>query len=233
MSLYRLAFYNHDTNQEEYQENEIQNPRICSHCNNTGEQTPIDGILMKSHNDLAAGIIFTGCPLCGATSMHYLQSFRKGIGTELFYEVSQSFPKKYKNVEIPKAIQDKFPDFIEIFNQAKSAEEANLDQLAGMGYRKAIEFLVTDYLLKYPAEGVEEKWLTSPKTSLISKIGKLKNERIKQLATAITYLGNDETHYARRHPEYDLAKMKAFIHVLLSDIDNELIYEESFELINK
>ena len=153
--------------------------------------------------------------------------------SEMYYEVSQSFPKKYENAEIPELIQNNFSNFIEIYNQAKLAEESDLDQLAGMGYRKAIEFLVTDYLLKYPIEGVEKDWLTNPKTSLISKINKLKNERIRQLATAITYLGNDETHYTRRHPDFDLDKMKAFIKVLLSDIENELIFEESTELINK
>lgn len=233
MSLYRLTFYNHATNRIEYQENEIKNPRICSHCCNTGEQTPIDGILMNSDTDFAAGIIFTGCPFCGATSMHYLRGFRNMMRSEMYYEVSQSFPKKYENAEIPELIQNNFSDFIEIYNQAKLAEESDLDQLAGMGYRKAIEFLVTDYLLKYPIEGVEKDWLTNPKTSLISKINKLKNERIRQLATVITYLGNDETHYTRRHPDFDLDKMKAFIKVLLSDIENELIFEESTELINK
>lgn len=233
MSLYRSTLYNHTLNQIEYLETEIENPRICSHCRNTGEQTPIDGILMNSNNDFASGVIFTGCPFCGATSMHYLKELRNITSGKVFYEVSQSFPKKYEHAEIPELIQKNFADFIKIYNQAKLAEESNLDQLAGMGYRKAIEFLVTDYLLKYPNEGAERDWLTNPKTSLINKINKLKNERIKQLATAITYLGNDETHYTKRHPEYDLSKMKAFIKVLLSDIENELIFEESVELINK
>ena len=36
--------------------------------------------------------------------------------------------------------------FLTIYNQSLSAEDNNLDQIAGIGYRKALEFLIKDYL---------------------------------------------------------------------------------------
>ena len=62
---------------------------------------------------------------------------------------------------------------------------------------------------------------------------KIQNNRIKKLSKAITYLGNDETHYSRQHPEYDIDSIKAFISVLISDIEHEMIFQDAEKLINK
>lgn len=39
------------------------------------------------------------------------------------------------------------PQFVLIYNQAYYAEQTNLDQICGVGYRKALEFLIKDYLI--------------------------------------------------------------------------------------
>lgn len=88
-------------------------------------------------------------------------------------------------------------------------------------------------MIAYPPEDVTIEWLQEPKTSLSAKICKLKNKRLQNLSRAISFLGNDETHYIRRHPEYDIETIKAFIKALLSDFENELIIEEAEKLLSK
>ena len=37
------------------------------------------------------------------------------------------------------------PAFVNIYNQAYAAEQLQLDEISGVGYRKALEFLIKDY----------------------------------------------------------------------------------------
>ena len=58
------------------------------------------------------------------------------------------------------------------------------------------------------------------------------NNRIKTLATASTWLGNDETHYCRKHKDYDLESLKSFIHATESFINSEMEAIKAEELLN-
>ena len=102
-----------------------------------------------------------------------------------------------------------------------------------MGYRKSLEFLVTDFLLEFIPEGVKEDWIKSHTTTLSQKISKLKNKRLRDIAKAISFLGNDETHYTRRHPEHDVDSIKRFLKVFLSDIENEINFLEIESFLKK
>lgn len=214
----------------------IDEPRLCNHCNNTGEQIFLSGVLTESNVEYYNAIGLFKCFYCEAITTHFLNritDFRKG---EYYFSVD-AIPKNTSpiNTELSlnETIQLKFKNFVEIYQQAAKAEEANLDKIAGMGYRKALEFLVTDFLIQYPTSEITEEWLTDPKTTLGAKIEKFSNERIKKLAKAISFLGNDETHYTRRHPEHDTESIKMFIKALLSDVENEIILIEAEELLNK
>ena len=102
-----------------------------------------------------------------------------------------------------------------------------------MGYRKSIEFLTTDYLLKNPIEGVTEDWITSPKTTLIQKINKLDKPRLVTLGKAIAYLGNDETHYTRIHEDYSMDDLISFIDLFISEIESDLKFTKAEKLIKR
>jgi len=234
---YRTFFsYDFDENDTYPEEIEIHEPRQCMHCNETGTQNFITGIITKGQYDNFDSISLFTCPLCASTTIHLSTSWREsGLNfDESLHRTSETIPVKKQNLEnISDDLQNKFPDFYNIYFQAEKAEKENLNQIAGMGYRKSLEFLVTDYLLKYPIEGVTDNWLKDPKTFLGNKISKIPNERMQTLAKATSFLGNDETHYTRRHPEHDIESMKAFIRVLLSEIQNEIDYKNAESLINK
>lgn len=101
--------------------------------------------------------------------------------------------------------------------------------LCGIGYRKAIEFLVKDYAIhKFPDS--EESILSATLGSCITNY--IKDERLATLVRAATWLGNDETHYLRKHPDYTLKELKAFADAFITFIDSDLAYESAKQLIS-
>ena len=58
------------------------------------------------------------------------------------------------------------------------------------------------------------------------------NPRIKTLATASAWIGNDETHYVRKHEDYNLEHLKIFISATVSFINSELSYLKAEQLLN-
>ena len=116
------------------------------------------------------------------------------------------------------------PMFKTIYNQANTAESYSLNEIAGMGYRKALEFLVKDFCIHLNPDKkaeIENILLGKCISTYIS------DEKIKNLATASTWIGNDETHYIRKHIDKDIQDMKQFIHALLYFIEYQLTVEEA------
>lgn len=222
---------------------DIEEPRMCMHCKNTGDQKYITGCGTLGKTDkVRGGICIFACKFCGSNTLHFMEVLQKKDyfsvsdedENEYFLRSVETIPSRIMyTVEIPEAIIDISSDFYKIYNEAIAAEEHGLSSISGMAYRKAVEFLVTDYLLKLSIDGVSDEWLKNPKTSLSNKINKIPNESIKNLSKAISFIGNDETHYTRRHPEHDINSIKLFIKALLSYMENEIIMSEAEKLLNK
>ena len=58
------------------------------------------------------------------------------------------------------------------------------------------------------------------------------DDRLVTLAKASVWLGNDETHYVKKHPDYTLNNMKAFINAFITFIDSDLAYEAAYKLVS-
>ncbi|WP_050894996.1 DUF4145 domain-containing protein [Leuconostoc mesenteroides] len=205
----------------------VKNPNICGHCHNTGKQTIIMPFATEGKLDIGNGIMLTFCELCESTTIHFL----KKDETDNEYVSEKSIPSTIASDKTSQFVNENFSAFVEIYNQAKSAEQYGLDKISGMGYRKAIEFLVSDYLLVFKLK--EAKWVSNPKTSLNNKIAAIKSDQIKTLAKAISWIGNDETHYTKQNPEYGINNMKLFINGLLSSIDLENQVRKATEMISQ
>lgn len=132
--------------------------------------------------------------------------------------------------EIPALISTMSPDYVKIFTQAKTAEVADLDLIAGPGYRKALEFLIKDYciLLVSNASSDETEATDAETISLIKKshLGTIINTylpmpKVKALASRATWLGNDETHYERRIENGDISVMKSLMKLVIHYIEAE------------
>ena len=98
-----------------------------------------------------------------------------------------------------------------------------------MGYRKALEFLIKDYVIHLHPE--ETDLIKSE--PLGATIQRIDDHRIKTLAQRAAWLGNDETHYVRHHLDRDVSDMKTFIDAMLHFIASELSFEDALSISPK
>jgi hypothetical protein len=102
--------------------------------------------------------------------------------------------------------------FTEIYNQAFITEQMGLDRISGMGYRKAFEFLIKDYVISHSKKD-EKKIKNMNLGSCISEY--IKDKEINEMAIRAAWLGNDETHYERRWVDKDIRDLKSLIEITI------------------
>lgn len=130
--------------------------------------------------------------------------------------------------EIPDSVRKISPNFEIIYNQAMQAEAYKLDQIVGIGLRKALEFLVKDYAINQkPADADEIKSKTLQ--TVINDSFK-DDPRILSLVTGAAYLGNDETHYVKKYETKDLNDLKRFINSFVRIVDMNATIDETLEM---
>lgn len=183
----------------------IELPSICPRCN-----TGISPVFQHAYLHKTNLYAFFKCPVCGQAF------FAEYIYKSPHITYISSIPSPAETRSFPESILTISPNFVEIYNQSYLTEQSGHTFICGMGYRKALEFLVKDYAI-YIAPDDEE---TITKLSLKQCIDKyIEAPNIKTLATACAWIGNDETHYERKHPDYSCADLKQFINALISYID--------------
>lgn len=238
--------YDREANKVYGEEIEVSQPRICAHCMRTGIQEFMCAYFSEKAVKLKNNLwqdevsVVTACSYCSRITVNYYVRYDSDPEYLCDVEFKHSYTTPYIATEmdlteyrIGDDLKSKFPEFINILEQAMEAESFGLDKLAGMGYRKALEFLVTDYLISENLEKASKEWLENPGVQLSQKIMHLPNERMITLARAISFIGNDETHYTRRHPEHDTESIKIFLRAMISDLENELIFKDAQKLIDK
>ncbi|WP_295163383.1 hypothetical protein [Selenomonas sp. F0473] len=161
------------------------------------------------HNNHAFFGIFL-CPLCEQIFFCVFEL----ISHLSKYEPVSTLPPPKPQLDISPEIRKYSPDFYAIYQQSIEAENRHMDKICGMGYRKAVEFLVKDYLIqKHPDEKENIK-----KEPLSQSIDRIKNQSIKDLSKASTWLGNDQTHYTAKHLNYHIEHLRGFIRALCHHI---------------
>lgn len=111
-------------------------------------------------------------------------------------------------------------DFCIIYNEAYFAEQHNLEQICGVGYRKALEFLIKDYLIKdnpSQEEDIKSKLLGKCISEYVS------DTKLKSVSKRAVWLGNDETHYVKKWEGKDLSDLKSLIDLTIHWIEAEVL----------
>ncbi len=147
---------------------------------------------------------------------------REGNLTEVF-ELSKLVPQEHQNRKFSEQITSTSTDFVRIYNQAQQAEELSLADIAGPGYRKALEFLIKDYsILNNPevSETIKHKHLSNVINDYVV------DTNIKSTAKRAAWLGNDETHYYRKWEDKDMKDLKILIELTVRWIESELLTRE-------
>lgn len=180
---------------------------------------------IKSETQETIYLIFM-CPKC--EKIFFAKYKDEGANLEMDYQLKDIYPKYAKDTEYEKSIKDISPMFVEIFNQAAKAEAENLNEICGMGYRKALEYLIKDYIISNNPDK-EHEVKNELLGACINKM--IDNPKIKKMAKGATWLGNDETHYIRRWKDKDIKDLKALINLTIYWIMYELKTKEYEEIM--
>ena len=165
--------------------------------------------------------IFLKCKKCRNSFVGYYIKKPTNI-----YHLDRLSRGNFRFKKFGKKIEGLSPDFVKIYNQSEHAEQEELDEISGIGYRKALEFLVKDFLIhKQPDKenDIKKKFLGKCIEDY------LENERIKELAKRATWLGNDETHYERVWQDKDVEDLKKMINILVNYVETELLTDSYLE----
>ncbi len=147
---------------------------------------------------------------------YYYKPNRTG---DMFFLRDTLAPQFWKPIYFSDEIKNISPRFERIYNQAAIAENFGLDEIAGGGYRKSLEFLVKDYLihlkLKTKTQIIELK--------LSEAIALINDSRIQVCAKRAAWLGNDEIHYGRVWEDKDVQNLKELIKLSTNLIESDVI----------
>ena len=134
-----------------------------------------------------------------------------------------SMPVERIKRKFSETIEDISENFCKIYNEAYFAEQDNLLEICGVGYRKSLEFLIKDYLIKLQPDiekEIKQKFLGK----CISE--DIKNENISKVAKRAVWLGNDETHYLKKWEGKDLEDLKRLINLTVHWFEMENLTQE-------
>lgn len=140
------------------------------------------------------------------------------------------YPSEANMDKIAPGVAKISPSFYRAYKQASIAENSGLDMICGMGYRRAAEYLIKDFLSAFVDLGKSKEEIY--KMSFSSAINVLPDQQLIDIAKASSWLGNDETHTFRKWTDYDVQNLKSFIQSLASYTVFKMNAQEANQLIH-
>lgn len=136
------------------------------------------------------------------------------------YRLRFTAPRTTIRSTFPESIAEVSPTFCEIYGQVENAKADGLDQLVGIGLRKALEFLVKDFSKSEHPDKTAEIERTSLGKCIDTYIS---DHNVLQCAKRAAWLGNDETHYIRKWTDKDVSDLYLLVRLTVNWIDNHLL----------
>lgn len=119
-------------------------------------------------------------------------------------------PAAEPQVEVSDALTKISPRFAQVYDEAVTAANTGLEELSGAGYRRALEFLVKDYLISLHPEKRDEY----VEMSLGACIRKhIDDPDIKGLAKEAAAIGNDYVHF-EKYKKRDVQELRGLINLV-------------------
>lgn len=143
-----------------------------------------------------------------------------GDSSRMHFKLRGVAPKSSSKSNFPETIEEVSPSFCEIFGQTEEADTQELDQLVGIGLRKALEFLVKDYAASEHPDR-ESEIRAAPLAACITNF--VNDANVKECAKRAAWLGNDETHYTRKWETRDVNDLRLLVRLTVNWIENALL----------
>lgn len=207
---------------------QVELPEVCPFCQVRISPTIIYGTTDKPDHSLQ-DTGYTYVLLFKCTNSDCNAFFMQEYNDIEFYDPTpvsrvERFPLDFI---IPDEIKNISPQFVDILQQTNVSEKKGLYYLTGMGYRKSLEFLIKDFCIhkhSCDAEKIKKMKLSQCITQYID------NAQVQMLATKTAWLGNDETHYTKKHNDRDLNDLKKFLSACMYYMSMSLIAEDAATL---
>ena len=201
----------------------------CSNCNKALAPEKLYSIIIEK-NDEYYLYVADFCNSCKSVLITEYKVNKINDRNFEFEKALKTSPQTYQMEKFDENIEKISPQFIKIYNQSLQAEKTGLDEIAGLGYRKSVEFLIKDFAI-YKNPEKEDKIKNTWMKVCIEKY--IDNEQIKVLAERSDWIGNDEAHYVRKQEDRDITDMKRFIKAMVYFIGMTLITEDAESMENK
>jgi hypothetical protein len=198
-------------------------PDRCPLCHFGISPLYVGGVAVRYvHLDSATIDVVFQCPR-DACKRAFIATYDGGFHpttSEIYLYLESTAPFEPMTPVQPTEVAAISPQFVEIFRQAAAAEGMKLKDVAGCGYRKALEFLIKDYCVaRNPGrrDAIERSFLGKVIDDDVD------DENIKDCAQRATWLGNDETHYVRVWAEKDITNLKELLALTVSWVNTRLL----------
>lgn len=191
-------------------------PMPCPVC---GVQV-VPTFLQMSYSGRKGHTVFCRCTntACESTFICKYKKVVSANGTPKYELLGIQHDMVLKKEEFSEDIATISPSFVEIYNQAYAAQQLELTDICGVGYRKALEFLIKDYIISGKTNESEIETVKS------KQLGRCISEdvldaNVKEVAKRATWLGNDETHYVRKWEDKDIHSLISLIKLVIHWIE--------------
>ncbi len=209
---------------------DVDEPSECPLCKHSLKPSILHKEIIKNNESVPFLYVTYLCTHCYEV---FICTFSHMLKTQdrcyTFTNLKTIAPSSFNKKIFASCIENVSPSFVKIYNQSLEAEHYNLDEIAGIGYRKALEFLIKDFLINH--ENIDEGKVKP--TALGCCIDTMiDNPQLKTVASRATWLGNDQTHYEQKYTDKDISDLKRLIDLSVHWISMICLTEEA-ETIEK
>ena len=186
----------------------IQIPQSCPLCGIGNNPTTHE----VGRLEIQEGYVFTlhhRCPACKKYHMTNQEYLNQDDKTTMILV----YPNKVV-IDIDDLFIEHAPRFVEFYSEAVEAEKMGLENIAGTGYRSAIECLIKDYALAFELD--DKEYLSDPKLTFNNAIDRyVKNDDLlKGALHFIRTVGNDYTHW-NKSTSISLPQLKNYVDIII------------------
>ena len=186
----------------------IQIPQSCPLCGIGNNPTTNE----VGRLEIQEGYVFTlhhRCPACKKYHMTNQEYLNQDDKTTMILV----YPNKVV-IDIDDLFIEHAPRFVEFYSEAIEAEKMGLENIAGTGYRSAIECLIKDYALAFELDTKE--YLSDPKLTFNNAIDRYvkDDELLKGALHFIRIVGNGYTHW-NKSTSISLPELKNYVDIII------------------
>jgi hypothetical protein len=200
-------------------------PDICPWCHKGCHPNPVIAFKLSEPPedvDEAIQAIFR-CPMNNCGKLFIVDYFMSRLLTLPGYTFGRmkAWPQRFNPAEIhhPETVKKLSPRSVLTYQQAYEAQKTDLSEIAGMGYRKALEILIKDYLVFLEPEKEEAIKGMELMNCIANKVT---DPNLKICAERAAWLGNDHSHYLAKFTDHNISHLIELIRLAENWIDSSL-----------